>query len=42
MEDALELGPGKVIRGLLRSVSREVKVTVLGTCQDLEKLAAAV
>jgi [acyl-carrier-protein] S-malonyltransferase len=33
-----EVGPGKVIRGLVRNMSRDVKIAPLGTCDDLEKL----
>jgi hypothetical protein len=32
------VGPGKVIRGLVRNMSRDVKIAPLGTCDDLEKL----
>ena len=35
---AYEVGPGKVIRGLVRNMSRDLKVTPLGTCDDLEKI----
>lgn len=37
---ALELGPGQVIRGLLRSMSRDVQVTPVGTGGDVEKLTS--
>ena len=37
LESAFEIGPGKVIRGLVRTVDRGVKVTPLGTCADFEK-----
>lgn len=38
LAQAYEIGPGKVIRGLVRTVSRDVKVTAVGTCADVENL----
>jgi [acyl-carrier-protein] S-malonyltransferase len=36
---ALEIGPGQVLRGLLRGMAREVEVSPAGTAADLGKLA---
>jgi [acyl-carrier-protein] S-malonyltransferase len=38
LKEALEPGPGRVIRGLLRNISRDVKVTSVGTCEDFASL----
>ncbi len=37
--DALEVGPGKVLMGLARGISRDMKVTPVETPEDLAKLA---
>ncbi|NNM30814.1 MAG: ACP S-malonyltransferase, partial [Akkermansiaceae bacterium] len=39
-EDFLELGPGKVLAGLMRRIRRGTKVISIGSAEDLEKLAA--
>jgi len=36
---AFEVGPGTVLRGLMRNVSRDVEVTPVGTCDDIESIA---
>lgn len=35
----LEVGPGKVLSGLLRKIDRQIKVISVGTVEQLEKLA---
>ena len=37
----LELGPGKVLTGLLRRIDRDAEGTPLGTADDLERFLAA-
>jgi len=34
----LEIGPGKVLRGLLRKINPDLKVVSVGTVEDIEKL----
>ena len=38
----LELGPGKVLTGLLRRIDRDVSCTHLGTVADMETFMAGV
>jgi [acyl-carrier-protein] S-malonyltransferase len=38
IKQALELGPGRVLAGLMRSVSREVEVVQVGTCEQVKSL----
>jgi [acyl-carrier-protein] S-malonyltransferase len=39
--EALEVGPGKVLMGLARSISRDLKVTPVETWEDIERLNSA-
>lgn len=41
MTRALEVGPGRVLMGLMRSISREVKVVSAGTAAQVEELDGA-
>jgi len=38
LEGALELGPGKVLQGLMRSFRRDMEVISVGTCADLDRV----
>ncbi|RME84164.1 MAG: [acyl-carrier-protein] S-malonyltransferase [Planctomycetota bacterium] len=38
MNQAYEIGPGTVLKGLMRQINREVKVNSLGSPEDLEQL----
>ena len=38
----LEVGPGNVLRGLLRKIDPEIKTMSAGTMSDIEKLSAAI
>jgi len=38
LRQAVELGPGRVLAGLLRGIARDVGVTSVGTCGDVEAL----
>ncbi|HVR73794.1 MAG TPA: hypothetical protein VMT52_05655, partial [Planctomycetota bacterium] len=38
---ALEVGPGRVLAGLLRGVSRDVEVVAAGTCEGAARHAPA-
>ena len=39
VKQALELGPGRVLAGLMRSVSREVEVVPVGTLEQVQSLS---
>ncbi len=41
VEQVVELGPGRVLSGLMRRINRRVKTLNLGTVQDLEKITGA-
>ena len=41
VEQVIELGPGRVLSGLMRRINRRVKTMNLGTVQDLEKITEA-
>jgi len=38
----LEVGPGNVLRGLLRKIDPEIRTMSAGTMSDIEKLSAAI
>ena len=41
IDEALEVGPGSVLKGLGRRITRELKITTAGTVEDLDGLDAA-
>ena len=38
VRDYLEIGPGRVLAGLMRKIDRSAKVTSLSSPEDIEKL----